>query len=303
MERAISEMERIKRAEEIYAKRKSINEEAEGVRKRRSIYKYLFHGLVLINIAIVIVAVQNKNSIFTQGFIEQVSSYNVNLKETIENIFSVKAEDVNNENSKKEEQENEGSQNNENQQANGESNSQNIEENVDSLSQNQPGDAVPGESNTVQGAALVENEPQRELSQMEKDVISIKEKYSVILPLSGTKTSSFGGRESTNSKVTSNHTGVDIAAEYGTVINSAITGKVIQVSALGDYGKHLRIATDNLCVLYAHCSKIYVSEGDEISQGQPIAEVGSTGNSTGPHLHFEIKYEDRLVNPELILEI
>ena len=283
MERAISEMERIKRAEEIYAKRK-LNDESENLKKPKSIYKYLFQGLVLINIAIVIVAVQNRNSIFTQGFIEQVCSYNVNLKEKIESFFSVK-------NDSKEDKKDENNT------------SDNKEQDASITNQNQTGEAVPGESNQSQGAALVENEPQKELSQMEKDVISIKERYSIILPISGTITSGYGDRESTNSKVTPHHTGIDIAAKKGTVINSAITGTVSQVSDIGDYGKHLRIVVDDLCILYAHCSKIYVLEGDKIIQGQPIAEVGTTGNSTGPHLHFEIKYEDRLVNPELVLEV
>ena len=106
-----------------------------------------------------------------------------------------------------------------------------------------------------------------------------------------------------NSKVSKNHTGVDIAASLGTVINSATSGKVIEVSSSGNYGKHFRIQTGDLVVLYAHCSKIYVKEGQELTQGEPIAEVGATGNTTGPHLHFEIKLYDRLINPEKILEI
>lgn len=53
--------------------------------------------------------------------------------------------------------------------------------------------------------------------------------------------------------------------------------------------------------LYAHCNKIYVKEGDSITQGQEIAEVGATGNVTGPHLHFEIRKSDRYVDPSLIV--
>ncbi len=54
--------------------------------------------------------------------------------------------------------------------------------------------------------------------------------------------------------------------------------------------------------MYAHCNKIYVSQGDHITQGQEIAEVGETGNVTGPHLHFEIRRNDNLVDPDEILE-
>lgn len=54
--------------------------------------------------------------------------------------------------------------------------------------------------------------------------------------------------------------------------------------------------------LYAHCSKIYVNQGDTIKQGQKIGETGATGNVTGPHLHFEIRKENRYVDPDLILD-
>lgn len=68
-------------------------------------------------------------------------------------------------------------------------------------------------------------------------------------------------------------------------------------------GKHLKVAVEDIEIIYAHCSKILVNQGDEIVQGQKIAEVGSTGNSTGPHLHFEIRRGDRLVDPQKILNI
>ena len=54
--------------------------------------------------------------------------------------------------------------------------------------------------------------------------------------------------------------------------------------------------------LYAHCKAIYVKEGDNIKQGQKIAEVGATGNVTGPHLHFEIRKDNRYVDPDLLIE-
>jgi len=56
-------------------------------------------------------------------------------------------------------------------------------------------------------------------------------------------------------------------------------------------------------MVYAHCNVLYVKEGDYVTQGQKIAEVGSSGNSTGPHLHFEIRKSERFVDPQMLLEI
>ena len=67
-------------------------------------------------------------------------------------------------------------------------------------------------------------------------------------------------------------------------------------------GNHLKIVNGEVTTLYAHCNKIYVKQGDYITQGQEIAEVGETGNVTGPHLHFEIRRNNNLVDPDTILE-
>ena len=69
------------------------------------------------------------------------------------------------------------------------------------------------------------------------------------------------------------------------------------MSAEGAYGNHLKIENNNIIMLYAHCNEIYVSEGDEVTQGEEIAEVGMTGNTTGPHLHFEIRENNEPVDP------
>lgn len=57
-----------------------------------------------------------------------------------------------------------------------------------------------------------------------------------------------------------------------------------------------------MTTVYAHCKTIYVSEGDKISQGQEIAQVGATGNVTGPHLHFEIRRNNQYIDPDLVLD-
>ena len=267
MERAISEMEKIRRAEEIYSRRK--NAEDDEKKQTKNIYKSLFEILFLINVVVLILAVQNQKYIFTETFLKQVNSYNINVKKKVEELFQ-------NDSEKKE---------------NVELTNQ-LEENA-----TEENKVVSGESTNVNGA-LVEN-----LSQEEQDILAIKKQYEFILPVEGVKTSSFGVRESNNPKVTKYHTGVDIGADYGTVIKTALSGKVIQVSSQGDYGKHIKIQSNDIITLYAHCSKIYVQEGQEVEEGDEIGEVGATGNATGPHLHFEIRFQERLVNPEEMISI
>ena len=74
-------------------------------------------------------------------------------------------------------------------------------------------------------------------------------------------------------------------------------------SGEGDYGNHLKIQIGEISIVYAHCNALYVKQGDKVEQGQEIAEVGSTGNSTGPHLHFEIRVSERTIDPQSILEL
>ncbi len=111
-----------------------------------------------------------------------------------------------------------------------------------------------------------------------------------IWPVSGTVSSPFGPRDG---KI---HEGLDVAAEEGTEIYCVKDGVVDFAGAKGTYGNVVIIHhSDGLKTLYAHASEILVSEGERVSQGQAIARVGSTGRSTGPHLHFEVRVgEDKL---------
>jgi murein DD-endopeptidase MepM/ murein hydrolase activator NlpD len=140
------------------------------------------------------------------------------------------------------------------------------------------------------------------VNQLKQDAEYIKENYKFDYPLRGEITSPFGVRLSTNPIVTSYHSGIDIAAETGTKIKAALSGKVIKADYEGAYGKHIMIEHDDLIVLYAHCSTLKVKKGQVVKQGDIIGEVGSTGLSTGPHLHFEIRYDGRIVNPADILK-
>ena len=151
-------------------------------------------------------------------------------------------------------------------------------------------------------SALVAEEQAKKEEEEKSKYPNINGVLLAVTPVSGSITSRFGVVSSIRSGA---HTGTDIAAETGTKITSSTEGTVILASSTGDYGKHLKIQTNDkdIIVVYAHCNNLYVNEGDSIKQGQEIAEVGSTGNATGPHLHFEIRYQERYVDPQLILEL
>lgn len=116
----------------------------------------------------------------------------------------------------------------------------------------------------------------------------------IIKPVSGLITSRFGARSR------GNHTGLDIATSYGTTIVAAAGGTVTFSGNRGNgYGNYVIISHGGgVQTLYGHCSALYVTEGQTVSQGEAIAAVGSTGNSTGNHLHFEIRINGEYVNPQ-----
>ena len=115
-------------------------------------------------------------------------------------------------------------------------------------------------------------------------------------PITGVITSRFGSRESIRSYP---HSGLDIAAPYGTSIKSASKGKVIFSGDKGSYGNLIIVDCGNgVQIYYGHCSKLYAKVGDTVKAGDVIGAVGSTGNSTGNHLHFEIKINGVSVNPQ-----
>ena len=121
--------------------------------------------------------------------------------------------------------------------------------------------------------------------------------YTWPLAVKGTVTSKYGYRYIFGSY--SWHSGLDLGAARGTYIRAADGGKVTHAGWKGSYG-YLVIVThdDGSQTYYAHCSKLLVKKGDKVYQGQNIAKVGSTGNSTGPHLHFEIRINGKTVDPQ-----
>ena len=119
------------------------------------------------------------------------------------------------------------------------------------------------------------------------------------LPVSGTITSRFGVSSSIRS---STHTGLDIACSSGTDIKVVADGTVTCASYNGSYGNLIKVDHGNgVETWYAHCSKIYVKKGEKVSAEDVIGAVGSTGNSTGPHLHLEIRINGTPINPQKYL--
>lgn len=115
-------------------------------------------------------------------------------------------------------------------------------------------------------------------------------------PVSGVISSRFGVRSSIRSSA---HTGLDIATSKGTPVVAAAGGTVTFSGWKGSYGKLMVITHSNgVQTYYGHCNELYYSAGTKVSQGQTIAAVGSTGNSTGPHLHFEIRVNGVAYNPQ-----
>lgn len=330
LERIGSSEEKIRRAEEIYYRRRNQNRNRNiatvNVNNEKNyglLKKLILQVLICLVIYFIFYIIQNSNYIFSEDVIyktKEVLSYDINIPEAFQQIMQYinQAGEI-----KKEEESN-----------TQEETQDQTEQTPSKEEQPAPTEALPQEENTQQEATGNEthNTSNNEISkegentesnnttaiggadfedvvmedtipktQDELDIEYLKT-FSWTKPVLGTVTSEFGKRESNNPIVGSNHTGIDIGANTGTVVVAAISGKVTIASTVGEYGHHIKITNNDISTLYAHCSKLYVKEGDEIQQGQAIAEVGSTGKSTGPHLHFEVIRENRYINPRNVLE-
>ena len=123
-------------------------------------------------------------------------------------------------------------------------------------------------------------------------------------PSCHTITSEFGWRYHPIYHTQKYHSGVDIGASYGATIVAADGGTVITAGAVSGYGNCVVINHGNgITTLYGHMSSIAVSSGQKVSKGQTIGYVGSTGNSTGPHLHFEVQVNDEKVDPTQYVQL
>lgn len=124
----------------------------------------------------------------------------------------------------------------------------------------------------------------------------------ITVPVHGEITSEYGNRTNPVSGEYLMHSGVDIAASQGTEIRAAYSGIVSEVGSNSVGGNYISLVhKDGSETLYCHCSKIIAEKGDVIRAGETIALVGSTGRSTGPHLHFEITVDGNTEDPLLYL--
>jgi lipoprotein NlpD len=121
-------------------------------------------------------------------------------------------------------------------------------------------------------------------------------RLSFVWPVRGRLTSRYGRRDGRL------HEGIDMAAKRGTVIRAAESGKVIHSGRLGAYGKVVIVKHQgDYRSVYAHASRTHVRKGQFVDRGDKIAEVGSTGRASGPHLHFEIRRRESPQDPMLYL--
>jgi murein DD-endopeptidase MepM/ murein hydrolase activator NlpD len=119
-----------------------------------------------------------------------------------------------------------------------------------------------------------------------------------MLPVEGQRTSGFGMRMHPIDHAERLHSGMDIAAPAGTPIQAAAAGQVVFSGTQAGYGNVVVIQhAEGYATLYAHNADNLVSVGTPVRQGQPIATVGSTGRSTGPHLHFEVRKDGKRLDP------
>ncbi len=124
----------------------------------------------------------------------------------------------------------------------------------------------------------------------------------LMYPTIGPVTSNFGWRIHPILGTERFHAGIDFGADYGSLIYASEQGRVIYADWYGGYGNAVIIDHGNgMTTLYAHCSELYVKDGDVVAKGQPIAAVGSTGFSTGPHLHFELRANGEPIDPAAYL--
>ena len=152
------------------------------------------------------------------------------------------------------------------------------------------------EADTIEVATNNVESKVEELIEEENTIAKVNGIKLYVLPVNGMITSRYG---ESSSRRSSRHTGLDIACSTGTKIKAVAPGKVTFAASSGSYGNLVKIDHGNgVETWYGHCNTISTKVGANVNAGDIIATVGSTGNSTGPHLHFEIRINNATVNPQ-----
>ena len=320
----MSEEEKIKKAEEISARRNNripVSNINTTRKKKLSLLSKIFIQVICSICIFGIFYFMNQNNslaiekikpIFSEdtdfvqiynqidAFIKNMSN-SFNNEEEKNNVENANQESNETNNSENEEDKN-GSNENQNEQVNEDTSQENQNKNNNEISEENQNGSNDGTSEQNQNVGIGGGDESVAESETDQDVLYIKANANFIKPVNGYITSAYGEREATEI-ISANHAGVDIGANSGTEIVASMSGTVELVSNYGDYGNHLKITNGEITTLYAHCSSILVKQGDYINQGQRIATVGTTGRTTGPHLHFEIRRNNKTVDPQKILEL
>ena len=268
--------EKIRRAEEIYSRRNgttcTYQRSNPKIKKGPSLmHRMLKQIIICFMIYGIFYVVNNKEYYLSQEFqtqVEQIASKNETTQKAYNWLTKYIQKYIHQQNNSNNENTSNATNN-----SNEENNPPQAEETTSNLETNEPSN-----DENIGGSSEETNEVEK--TQEQKDIEKVKNTTSFIKPIEGTISSTFGWRTPTTATVPKYHTGLDIAAKTGTKIKSATGGKIILASSEGDYGNHYKIQIDDIILVYAHCSKLYFNEGDNVTQGQEIAEVGSTGNST-----------------------
>ncbi|HET9620984.1 MAG TPA: peptidoglycan DD-metalloendopeptidase family protein [Kofleriaceae bacterium] len=126
----------------------------------------------------------------------------------------------------------------------------------------------------------------------------------LILPVAGRASSGYGLRADPIKHEMINHPGFDLAAPTGTQVHAAAGGTVVHAGPAGTYGNLVTVRHDNgFETRYAHLSEVDVKQGDTVAVGQDVGKVGTTGYSTGPHLHFELRRDGKPIDPAPLLPL
>jgi len=141
------------------------------------------------------------------------------------------------------------------------------------------------------------------LSQVDAE-LKLLQAIPVGLPTQGAVNSEYGYRRSPFTRRTQMHSGVDVTGSYQSPVVANAEGVVIEAKYVGSYGNAVIVDHGNgYQTLYGHLSSINVKEGDRVCRGEQIGLLGSTGRSTGPHLHYEVRYRGKPINPKSFIDL